>query len=493
MPIVFSDFDVAVSTAAVPDGALRLLRLSGVEALSRPFEFQLVVQATEEGGLSFDEVDALIAQPWTLRFGEDDPRVIHGAVSAVEMLPHATPSAVQYAITVTPRLWRTSLTFGTWVYQDLTVPEIVSDVLEEAGFTAGTDFELRLSARYPKREYTVQYRETDLAFISRLCEHEGIFFFFEHADGVDKVVFGDMNVAFRPLEGHETISFDPRAGTTDLREVISSVGRKRQVTPQKVGVKDYNYRTPDKVLGAGFSVDPQGVGAVVDYGDHFKDLPGAKRTARIRAEELFCQRETYQLRSRVRGLRAGHRFGLVDHFSHDFEQEYLVTQVRHVAEQSQDASERGSVGYHNEVTAIPYATPYRPPRVTPKPRIPGFVHAKIDGEGGSASPDGSAPLDGEGRYRVAVLGDATKSAAGRASRWVRRAQPFSGAGYGMHFPLHVGAEVMLVHLDGDPDRPVIVGAVPNPATASPVNAEDATLNRIRSRSGMVMGFHDNRG
>ncbi|MEZ4394539.1 MAG: type VI secretion system tip protein TssI/VgrG [Polyangiales bacterium] len=493
MPVVFSDFDVSVSTDAVPDGSLLLRRMTGVESLSKPFEFQLVVESTTEGGLSFDEVDAILAQPWTLRVGDDDPRVIHGAVSAIDTLPHSTPSGIQYAITVVPRLWRTSLTFGTWVYQDLTVPEIVADVLQEAGFETGTDFEMRLSARYPKREYCVQYRETDLAFISRLCEHEGIFFFFEHADGVDKVVFGDMNVAFQPLEGHESISFDPRAGVTDLREVVTSIGRHRQVGAQKVGVKDFNYRTPDRVIGAGFNVDPQGVGLVMDYGDHFKDLPGAKRTARIRAEEIFCQRETYQLVSRVRGLRAGHRFGLLDHFSHDFEQEYLVTQVRHFVEQSHDASAQGSVGYHNEVTAIPYANAYRPPRVTPKPRIAGFIHAKIDGEGGSATADGSAPLDGEGRYRVAVLGDATKSAAGRSSRWVRRAQPFSGAGYGMHFPLHVGAEVMLVHLDGDPDRPVIVGAVPNPANASPVNAEDATLNRIRSRSGMVMGFHDNRG
>lgn len=493
MPVVFSDFDVTVSTGAVADGALRVRRLTGVEALSKPFEFSVVVQSTVEGGLSFDELDAILAQPWTIRFGDDDPRVIHGAVSAIETLPHASGTAVQYALTVVPRLWRSSLTFGTWVYQDLSVPEIVSDVLQEAGLASGTDFEMRLSARYPKREYCVQYRETDLAFISRLCEHEGIFFFFEHTDGVDKVVFGDMNVAFQPLEGHESISFDPRGGVTDLREVVTAIGRRRQVGPRQVGVKDFNYRTPDRVIGAGFTVDPQGVGLVMDYGDHFKDLAGAKRTARVRAEEIFCQRETYQITSRVRGLRAGHRFGLIDHFSQDFEQEYLITEIRHSIEQSRDATEGGSSGYHNEVTAIPYANAYRPPRVTPRPSIAGFIHAKIDGEGGAATADGSAPLDAEGRYRVAVLGDATKSAAGRSSRWVRRAQPFSGAGYGMHFPLHVGAEVMLVHLGGDPDRPVIVGAVPNPANASPVNAEDATLNRIRSRSGMVMGFHDNRG
>lgn len=493
MPTVFSEYDVNFRTEAVPSGTLSLLRLKGTESLSQVYEFNLVVRAAEEGGLTFDEVEALLAQPCSVTFGVSDEHPIHGALAAVDMLPHATPSGVQYALTFVPRLWRTSLTFGTWVYQDLSVPEIVSDVLQEAGLSAGTDFELRLSAQYPKREYVVQYRETDLAFVSRLCEHEGIFFFFEHHDGVDKVVFGDMNVAFRPLEGHETVAFDPRAGATDLREVVTAVGRRRQVGPRQVGVKDFNYRTPEKVIGAGFTVDPQGVGAVVDFGDHFKDTPGAKRYARIRGEEAVCQREVYHATSRVRGLRAGHRFALADHFAAGFDQDYLVTRVEHVAEQAPEAVADGSAGYHNEATAIPYATAFRPARVTPKPRIPGFMHAKIDGEGGQAAGDGSSPLDPEGRYRVTLLCDGTRSAAGRSSRWVRRAQPFSGAGYGMHFPLHVGAEVMLVHLDGDPDRPVIVGAVPNPAMASPVTAEDATLNRIRSRSGLIMGFHDNRG
>ena len=254
-----------------------MLFRSGAESLSHPFEFALVVRAAEEGGLTFDEVEALLARPCSLSFGISGEHPIHGALAAVEMLPSATPSGVEYALSFVPRLWRTSLTFGTWVYQNLSVPEIVSDVLQEAGFVTGTDFELRLSAQYPKREYVVQYRETDLAFISRLCEHEGIFFFFDHADGVDKVVFGDLNVAFRPLDGHETIAFDPRMGVTDLREVVTAIGRRRQVGPQQVGVKDFNYRTPDKVLGAGYTIDPQGVGAVVDFGDHFKDGSGAKR------------------------------------------------------------------------------------------------------------------------------------------------------------------------------------------------------------------------
>lgn len=493
MPIVFSDYDVYFRSGAVAEGALTVLRLTGTESLSHPFEFALVVRAAEEGGLTFEEVEALLAQPCSISFGATDEHAIHGALAAVEMLPNATPSGMQYTLSFVPRLWRTSLTFGTWVYQNLSVPEIVSDVLQEAGLATGTDFELRLSAQYPNREYVVQYRETDLAFISRLCEHEGIFFFFEHADGVDKVVFGDMNAAFQPLDGHETIAFDPRAGVTDLSEVVTAIGRRRQVGPRQVGVKDYNYRTPEKVLGAGFTVDAQGVGAVVDFGDHFKDAPGAKRYARIRGEEAYCQREVYQATSRVRGLRAGHRFALADHFAPGFDQDYLVTRVQHLVEQSPEAVSAGSSGYHNEVSAIPYATPFRPARVTPKPRIPGFTHAKVDGEGGQGAGDGSSPIDEEGRYRVTLLGDGTRSAAGRSSRWVRRAQPFSGAGYGMHFPLHVGAEVMLVHLDGDPDRPVIVGAVPNPAMASPVTSEDATLNRIRSRSGLIMGFHDNRG
>jgi type VI secretion system secreted protein VgrG len=122
----------------------------------------------------------------------------------------------------------------------------------------------------------------------------------------------------------------------------------------------------------------------------------------------------------------------------------------------------------------------------PWPRLDGLTNAIVDGESRSTA----APIDGEGRYRVVLPLHEAATEGGRASRWVRRAQPSAGAGYGMHFPLHIGTEVAVAHVNGDPDRPVIVGAVPNASTGSPVVGANATQSRIRTGSGLVFELDD---
>ena len=135
---------------------------------------------------------------------------------------------------------------------------------------------------------------------------------------------------------------------------------------------------------------------------------------------------------------------------------------------------------------LPLGVPYRPPRVTALPRILGLMHARVDGE-----QDGTpAPIDDQGRYRVLLPFDGVGELGGRATRWIRRAQVYAGPAYGMHFPLHIGTEVLLAHLGGDPDRPVIVGAVPNPATASPVIDANATQSIVRTKGNIVEEWED---
>jgi type VI secretion system secreted protein VgrG len=114
------------------------------------------------------------------------------------------------------------------------------------------------------------------------------------------------------------------------------------------------------------------------------------------------------------------------------------------------------------------------------------MHARVDG----VQVGRAAPIDAHGRYRVLLPWDLYAEEGGRASRWVRMAQPHAGPGYGMHFPLHIGTEVLLAHVGGDPDRPVIVAAIPNPDTTSPVTSVNATQSRIQTRSGIVVEFED---
>ncbi len=110
----------------------------------------------------------------------------------------------------------------------------------------------------------------------------------------------------------------------------------------------------------------------------------------------------------------------------------------------------------------------------------------VDGEDDSVA----APIDELGRYKVLLPLDSVAAPGGKASRWIRMAQPSSGNAYGTHFPLHISAEVAVIHLDGDPDRPVIVGSIPNPETLSPVVGENASQSRIKTREGIILEFED---
>ena len=487
----FSDNDLVFVSAALGQGDLFLTRLEGREALSNLFEFDLIVETTFNGALDFEQVDDMFGLPAYIAFGHEEQHKIHGVVRSVDMLASADAgNRVAYRVVLVPRLWYATQTIGTWAYQDMSVPEVIKDVLGESGLNDGDDYELRLTGSYRKREWISQHEESDFDFISRLMEHEGIFYFFEHTDTVDKLIISDGNTAFLELEGHEGIRYDPRTGVTDPGEVVLAISRHREITPATVFLKDYNYRTPSIDLFTGVEIDATGKGTQIHYGDHFKDISEGKKLAKIRAQEIYVPRETYNGRSRVRGLRTGHKFALAEHPIPAMDQAFIVTELRHSATQQSNANAVEGAGYTNEFVLIPLRIPFRPRRVTPKPRIAGFMNAKIDG---AASADGTAPVDETGRYKVSLIADntsVTRNGGGSVSHWVRMAQPFSGDNYGMHFPLHVGTEVLIAFVNGDPDRPVIAASIPNAENQSPIGTQNAQVNRIRTRSGIMMGFHD---
>lgn len=484
-------YTLVFRSAAASAPELFVRELDGREGLSQLFAFDLVLESP--AALSNDTLDELLASKAYLAFGDQEEHRVHGVVREVQLLASAEPTPVLYRVRLVPKLFDTTLTRGSWVYQDLSAPQIISDVLGEFGMHEPDDFELRLTRKYTPYEYKVQYEETDYQFLSRVMEYEGIFFFFEHGDGGAKVIFTDANNAFAPLDGASTLAYDPRGGTVGAETRVSALSRTRRTVAAKVTVRDYNYRTPSTQLTAEQPVDAAGVGEQVYYGEHFKDVPQGARLARVRAQELAAPRDVFAGVTAVRGLRAGHRFTLESHPVEGMDQDYVVTALRHTARQagvSTDTPDSERQAYRNEFEAIPHAVPWRPARVTPLPRIVGVIHGKVD-----ASSDGvrATPVDEHGRYKVVLPWDVAGTPGGKASRWIRMAQPASGSGYGVQFPLHVGTEVLLVHVNGDPDRPIIASSVPNMETASPVNAGNATQSQIRTRHGITVTFDDQSG
>lgn len=456
-------------------GDISLRSVKGREAMSEPYEYELVFETPIDGGFASEDIDALLVRACRLRYGRDMTSEVHGILRAVELLPTIDSERVQYRAWLVPRFWGTTLHRNSQVFQDQSADAIVTAVLGEDGLSGA--LRPAFSSGYPARTFVAQYRETDFNFVSRMMEHWGIFYFFDQGPDGEVMVLADSNGAATPLDGFETIAFAAQEGDGFTDEgTIRDVRRMTSVQPSSIAVHDYNYRTPGVPVSGSSACDAAtGRGGQIYYADHAKDGGEASRFAGLRAEQMMSLREVYRMRCSVDGIAPGHRFVLDGHPLPELCREYLVIETEF-------HRGLGASQVHTELTAIPYEVPYRAPRRAKVPHILGFMHGTVDGSPGTA-----APIDDQGRYLVKIPYD---MAGGAASRWVRMAQSSAGSGYGMHLPLHAGTEVAIVHLDGDPDRPIIMGAIPNPATFSPVTAANATQSQLRTQAGIMMVLED---
>jgi type VI secretion system secreted protein VgrG len=491
---------------------LHVSSMTGVEAISDLYEYQFdflsrqadikledVVRKPANFGLKVPSGGGTRVRMRTVR--------IHGVISRFEQLDKQQ-DWVRYRGVLVPRLWKFGLSVQSRVFLDKDVTEIVKEVLEAqvAGKQRLTskDYEFKVNRSLSKREYVVQYQESDLAFISRWLEHEGIFYFFEQTESGEKVIFTDDPKACPDLPGTPTIPYRPhsegrsRAASADdaesgTEEAVTSLVCRHRGVPAKVVLKDYNYRTPDVAMDAEATVDSKDEGEVYRYGEHYKDKSEGKALATVRAEEIKCRQRVFSGRGDVRSFRAGCKFPLAEHYRGDFNggAGYLLTEVRHKATQAwtTTGAPSGSLQYENEFTCVPGDAPYRPERVTPWPRVAGFLNAAVDAGG-----DGKyAELDDQGRYKVKMPLDRSDRKDGKASRFIRMAQPYGGSTMGFHSPLHKKTEVILGHADGDPDRPVILSSVPNPDNPSVVTSANQTQCDWKSGGNNEIRFEDHDG
>ncbi len=501
---------------AVAADLLLVTKLSGVEKMSGLFEFSIELICPRADL----DLDAVLYAPARLGLEVPAPlgdgqfgtttREIAGILAALEQSEKGQ-GWTKYRATFVPKLWQLTRSFRSRIFMDKTVDQLIGAVLEADGLSPQVDFEWKLSrqgkagptperAIYPQREYVVQYEESDWDFVARWLEHEGIWFYFVNADGdgqqsTEKVVFGDTPSTYGASEFESNIPYRPESEGkgNDRREAgqVTTFRCRQQRLPTKVAVNDYNWRTPSAELLLEATVHEQGTGVQIEYNDHFKTSDQGEAIATLRAEELSCRARWFHGESDCRTLRAGHTFTLRDHYRDDWNDSYLVVEIHHQAEQmiSLESSSVTGVKYANTFQCIPASQAYRPERRTAWPSIKGVMHARVDAEG-----DGKyAELDEFGRYKLVFPFDehAADAKPGKASRWVRLAQPYAGPGGGMHFPLLKGTEVLVTHVDGDPDRPIIAGAVPNAELPSPASANNPSQNTIRTASGSVFQIDDN--
>jgi type VI secretion system secreted protein VgrG len=480
---------------AFPEETFIVVRFKGMESLSGPYHFDITL-ASQESGIDFRSILQHPARFTMLRQGLDN-RPVFGIVSQFEQFEEIEGYCIYRAV-LTPKLWRTNLYHENQLFLNKSVRDIIEEILQQARLTSH-DYEFRLTGSYQPWEYICQYRETDFNFISRWMEREGIYYFFEQSDDVEKLIITDTSTAHQDILSEHQLSYSPASGLVPMdEEVVTSLVLRQKMLPHRVVLKDYNYRRPSLEIRGEAQVDPEGSGDVYIYGEHFKTPEEGDNLAGIRAQELICREKVYHGESTAANCCPGFFFDLEGHYRSDNNQRYLITEVVHEGHQTLPMlsghggelfREEQRINYTNRFTAIPADIQFRPERTSRKPRFYSTMNARID-----ASGDGQyAEIDDQGRYKVVLPFDQSGNDSGKASRWIRMAQPYSGAGYGMHFPLHKGTEVLLSFIDGDPDRPIISGSVPNPETESPVNSQNQTQCMIKTGGGNQIHTEDKTG
>lgn len=480
---------------------LLLQSFGGTEALSQLFDFHLQVLAENATTIDFDK---LIGQKVSFGIlgGESrlEPRHFHGLVVEVSQ-GERDRDFTNYGLRVVPEIWKLTRKFQSRIFQHITVPDILRKVL------SGYDVSYEIQGAFEEREYCTQYRETDFDFLSRLMEEEGIYYFFKFSKGSHQPVLANTPSSHPDIPGDPKLLYEATSGGTRDEERVALWQKEQFWGSGKVTLWDHHFELPHRKLEAQEIVRASVQAGKVQHklklagnedlevyespgryaqrfdginksgGEEPADLPKIfqdnKRTAGIRMEQQETPMLLIQASSNCRQITAGHKFTLQRHFNGDGQ--YAITQVSHSASEADFRSEQSQEGhYSNGFSCLPYALPFRPPIVRPRPLIAGAQTAVVVGPSGE-----EIFTDKYGRVKVQFHWDRDGKYDADSSCWLRVATLWAGKQWGSVFLPRVGHEVVVSFLEGDPDRPLIVGSVYNADTMPPY-----TLPANQTRSGI---------
>jgi type VI secretion system secreted protein VgrG len=477
MPLTQRDRTLAVDTPLGEDGLL-LRGMTGSERISALFEYELDL-VSEDVNISPSDLLGKTATV-TLQLRESGQRFFNGHVNRFSHVGFDGAYAL-YRATLVPWLWFLSRTADCRIFQDKTVPDIVKEIFREHGFT---DFEERLSGSYRTWTYCVQYRETDLNFVNRLLEQEGLYYFFEHEQGKHTLILADSYSAHAAVPGYEEVPYFPPDDTAAAqREHIDDWIVAQQVRPGAFVNTAFDFTAPRKDLSA-TRRNPKGHDLadfeVFDYSGDYTENADGDAYARIRLEETQAQHELAQAQSDARGLAGGALFKLTGYRREDQNREYLIVSANYQLQSdlfgSSAATPTGPL-CRCSLTAMDAQVPYRPPRTTPKPIVQGPQTAIVTGKAGE-----EIWTDQYGRVKVQFHWDRYGKRDESSSCWIRVSQVHAGKGFGGIDIPRIGEEVIVECLEGDPDRPIVTGRVYNGDNRPPNGLPGA---------GMISGLKSN--
>jgi type VI secretion system secreted protein VgrG len=461
---------------------LLLKDITGEEGISRLYSFHLNL-LSENHSISFKDI---IGKNVTISIALADgkTRYFNGIVSEFSQSRAGEQAKADillsyYTATVVPWLWLLTRTTDSRIFQNMTVPEIVEKIFVENHLK---DFKLNLKDKCEKREYCVQYNETDFNFISRLLEDEGIFYFFQHGDGKHTLVLADDPGEHHPCPEQGTARCRPHEGGVYDADMIDTLLVKQEIRAGKYTLKDYNFEMPNTNLKTEVPSN-QKLGPeereYYDYPGGYGKKSDGDRLAKIRMQEEEARITTFHGTCNCRAFTSGYRFRIEDFYRDDMNnKEYVLTGIRHTGSQTYSTGDtEAEQTYKNEFTCIPFDVPFRPQRRTPRPVLEGVQTAIVVGPKGE-----EIYPDKHGRVKVQFHWDREGKKDENSSCWIRVSQVAAGAGWGAIDIPRIGHEVIVDFEGGDPDRPIITGRV--------YNGNNKPPNSLPS-SDMVSGMKSN--
>ncbi|WP_394213710.1 type VI secretion system tip protein VgrG, partial [Enterovibrio calviensis] len=479
-----SGLQFTLHVEGLPDDALAVVEFSGASALSAPFLYQVKLASRTDTLTDHDVVDRNVS----LILWKDGELVqrFHGVVRSFTRGDTGF-SHTRYALEMVPALSRLSLRHNSRIFQQQSVPEIISILLQEMGID---EYAFSVSGSPQVREYCVQYRESDLEFLERIAAEEGLFYTFLHSKDKHTVLFSDDTQTLS--HSSLTLPYNATVGGTASSAFIKGWQRSAKTRPSSAQLKDYSFKKPAYGFlhdHPGTEMDYQrGTYEHYDYPGRFKSDAAGKPFTQYRLEHLRSDAITATASSNVMQIQAGMLFDLADHPDDEANRGWVVVSTQCDGTQPQALEEHGGEGmttYHNTFSVIPAHRPWRPAPQA-KPCVHGPQMAIVTGPAGE-----EIFCDEHGRVKVQFPWDRYGNSDEASSCWVRVSQGWAGGQYGMMAIPRIGHEVIVSFLEGDPDQPIITGRTYHATNVPPYPLPaNKTRTVLRTETHQGEGFNE---
>lgn len=444
-------------TTPAGDNVLVLNRFDGVEGLSKLFEFHAEAMS-EQANIDFN---ALLGRNVCVSLTTVDQltRYFNG-VLVDALWTGERYDLYTYRLVFKPWLWLLSLTSDCRIFSSMQVPDIIVKVFQDRGFS---DFRKALTGSYPTLEYCVQYRETDLDFVCRLMEEYGIYYFFEHEQSKHTLVLADGSASHKPVDGLASVPFLPNVqGVRRDKQLIEEWTAVRNVQTGRYVLNDYYYCKAGASMLAEAD-DPGGYAhdkmEMYDFPGGYEDKSVGETLAKVQVQADQSVDKRFTAGGAAPSLFAGALMTLEQHPTGAENREYLMVRCSHIfgnqeyRSSGSGTSAGGGRPYAGKYELTPSDRKFRAPLITPKAVVHGVQSALVVGKQGE-----EIDVDDQGRIAVVFYWDRKKT----ASRRIRVSQQWAGGhSRGFVFIPRIGDEVLVQYIEGDPDRPVVVGSVYN--------------------------------